>query len=80
MKHSISHLLLFFLCFTLGINAQESFFTLQPTLTPNGETIIFSYQGDLWKVASSGGDAFRLTAMDGNEMKQAQMFLQTVNG
>ena len=67
MKHSISHLLLFFLCFTLGINAQESFFTLQPTLTPNGETIIFSYQGDLWKVASSGGDAFRLTAMDGNE-------------
>ena len=69
MIHFKKELFLALFCFILGINAQsqESFFTLQPTLTPNGETIIFSYQGDLWRVATNGGDAFRITAMDGNE-------------
>ncbi|PQJ78385.1 S41 family peptidase [Polaribacter porphyrae] len=54
---------------TISVFSQKNnpHFTLKPTLTPDGSTVIFSYQGDLWKVASSGGDAFRLTAMDGTE-------------
>ena len=59
----------FFLFFGILTHAQNGavFFTQKPTLTPDGATIIFSFQGDLWKVASNGGEAFRLTAMQGVE-------------
>lgn len=42
-------------------------FASHPTLSPDGNTIIFSYDGDLWKVATNGGEAYRITAMEGNE-------------
>ncbi|MCK0132544.1 S41 family peptidase [Flavobacteriaceae bacterium F08102] len=45
----------------------EPYFTLTPTLTPDGQTIIFSYESDLWKVPTTGGNAERITAMDGDE-------------
>jgi len=32
-----------------------------PAISPDGTTIVFSYQGDLWKVATDGGDAVPLT-------------------
>ena len=55
-------------CATLSFSQKNNpYFTLKPTLTPDGDTVIFSYQGDLWKVSSDGGDALRLTAMDGSE-------------
>ncbi|WP_298422529.1 S41 family peptidase [uncultured Kordia sp.] len=44
-----------------------AYFTLKPTLTPNAKHVIFSYEGDLWKVSSDGGEANRLTAMEGVE-------------
>ncbi len=54
------------------MNAQQKnfdavHFTLKPTLTPDAKHVIFSYEGDLWKVSSDGGEAFRLTAMQGVE-------------
>ena len=45
------------------------YFTSFPTLTPDGSTIIFSYESDLWKVPSNGGNATRLTAMQGAETR-----------
>lgn len=65
------HYYFLFLC-SLVLNvtiahAQETYFQIDPTLTPDGQTIIFSYDGDLWKVPATGGDAFRLTAMQGEE-------------
>jgi len=71
MKSLISILSLYCLLVTNGVLAQnnEPYFTLSPTLTPDGQTIIFSYQSDLWKVAVDGGNAERLTAMEGNENK-----------
>ena len=35
--------------------------TLDPALSPDGSTIAFSWQGDVWTVPSSGGMARRLT-------------------
>jgi len=59
----------FLMLFSVAIFSQNNnvHFTLRPTLTPDGNTVIFSFEGDLWKVSSNGGDAFRLTAMDGTE-------------
>ena len=32
-----------------------------PSLSPNGQSIVFSWQGDLWLAPSSGGNAVRIT-------------------
>ncbi|WP_084221620.1 S41 family peptidase [Winogradskyella sp. PG-2] len=65
MYHSIFILISFL--FSGIISAQDTFFQMDPSLSPDGETIVFSYDGDLWKVASSGGEASRITAMKGEE-------------
>lgn len=67
MKHHFLLPILVFFFFSFTLTAQETYFQIDPTLTPDGQTIIFSYDGDLWKVPSKGGEAFRLTAMEGDE-------------
>jgi tricorn protease len=47
--------------------SQEVYFASYPTLTPDGKTIIFSYEGDLWKTDLNNSVAARLTAMQGEE-------------
>ncbi|MES2004636.1 MAG: S41 family peptidase [Bacteroidota bacterium] len=53
----------------MGSNAQpsEAFFLSSPCLSPDGQTVVFSFEGDLWKAAVSNGEAVRLTAMQGYE-------------
>ena len=59
---------LFFLVATIVCYGQGNvYFASTPSLSPDGSEVVFSYEGDLWKVPSSGGTALRLTAMDGNE-------------
>lgn len=70
MKHlklNVSLLVTFLLTYLVHAQSKDTYFTLNPTLTPNAEYVIFSYEGDLWKVPTMGGNAFRLTAMEGNE-------------
>lgn len=40
---------------------------MDPSLSPNGEQISFSYQGDIWTVSAEGGRADRLTIHEGYE-------------
>jgi tricorn protease len=42
---------------------------LQPEISPNGNAIAFSYQGDIWTVDSAGGRADRLTIHEGYESR-----------
>ncbi len=63
--------LLFFAVFATTVFAKaqssEVYFASYPTLTPDGKTVIFSYEGDLWKVDIGNPVAVRLTAMQGEE-------------
>jgi len=47
--------------------AQQSslYFAAYPALTPDGNTLIFSYDGDLWSSGLNGNSTNRLTAMQG---------------
>jgi tricorn protease len=49
----------------LGAFAQSAALWLRyPAISPDGKTIVFSYQGDLYKVAADGGTATLLTTSD----------------
>ncbi|MCT2564539.1 S41 family peptidase [Chryseobacterium herbae] len=53
----------------IQISAQEkSYFLSSPSLSPDGKTAYFAYDGDIWKVDSNGGNAARITALDGEEI------------
>ncbi|MDR6489547.1 Tol biopolymer transport system component/C-terminal processing protease CtpA/Prc [Chryseobacterium vietnamense] len=67
MKKSIISLLTAFSI--IGISAQEkSYFLSSPSLSPDGKTAYFAYDGDIWKADSNGGNASRITALDGEEI------------
>src|SRR5262249_28603077 len=38
---------------------------VQPRLSPDGKNIVFSYQGSIWRIASTGGTMKRLAAVPG---------------
>jgi len=53
----------------LGAQEQIPHFLTYPTLTPDGSQAIFCFEGDLWQVSTEGGTAYRLTAMEGEEVR-----------
>ena len=47
---------------TVAANAAEPALWLRyPAISPDGQTVAFSYRGDLWKVPATGGQATQLT-------------------
>ena len=63
--------LLIAIAFFLPVNlfAQgQTYFAAYPALTPDAQTIVFSYDGDIWKVPVKGGLASRITGMQGEEI------------
>ncbi|HLW51156.1 MAG TPA: LpqB family beta-propeller domain-containing protein [Sphingobacteriaceae bacterium] len=64
--------ILFYLSFwMLGSTAYAqgpAYFASHPTLSPDGKTIVFSFEGDLWQTDIQGNEARRLTALQGEEI------------
>ncbi|MBU1819901.1 MAG: PDZ domain-containing protein [Bacteroidetes bacterium] len=63
---------LLFTCCILGqsysVSAQTTPTWLRyPSLSPDGKTIVFTYKGDLWKVAAAGGTAIPLTLHEAHD-------------
>ncbi len=53
-----------------GISAQaqqDPLWLRYPAISPDGKNIVFSYKGDLYKVASSGGEATALTLHEAHD-------------
>ncbi|MBC6410986.1 MAG: PD40 domain-containing protein [Ekhidna sp.] len=53
------------LLISLAVSAQE--LILKPSISPDGTEILFSFQGDIWRVSSTGGRADRLTIHEAYE-------------
>lgn len=60
-------IILLILCLSLPLflNAIEPHFMKDPAISPDGSTICFSYMSDLWLVPFEGGEAKRLTDIEG---------------
>lgn len=53
---------------SLAAVAQEPvYFLSNPSLSPDGNTVVFCFEGDIWKAAVADGKATRITAMQGYE-------------
>ncbi|MEL7119073.1 MAG: S41 family peptidase [Bacteroidota bacterium] len=66
-KRIIGTVVCFFLL-TLGINAQSDIQLLRfPSISPDGNQVAFSYQGDIWTSNANGGTAMRMTIHESYE-------------
>src|SRR6266536_4636594 len=70
MKPKLLLNLLLFISYCLNAQTKEVYFLSQPCLTPDGQTVIFSFEGDLWKANVKDGNATRLTGMQGYETNE----------
>lgn len=58
------YLIAIVLLFTVGVSAkadQPVRIVENPSLSPDGSTVLFDYRGDIWQVSSQGGRAQRIT-------------------
>jgi tricorn protease len=74
LRKSLPVLILITLCLTPLLSADEILYARYPSLSPDGQTIAFTYMGDIWTVASTGGDttggvASRLTIHDAEDIR-----------
>ncbi len=67
MKSAIAICAFFFAGTAAFAQAGNTYFLSQPSLTPDGQTVVFSFEGDIWQASVTDGQATRLTAMQGNE-------------
>ena len=51
----------------IGASAATPMWLRDVKISPDGTQILFTYKGDIYKVATEGGEATRLTALDSYE-------------
>jgi len=61
--------LLIFVLTSLGMAQSNEPFARFPAISPDGSTIAFSYQGDIWSVPAEGGRAWRMTVHEAYEAR-----------
>lgn len=66
MKRTFT-LLAFSLLTFLSFSQTEAKWLRYPAISPNGETIVFTYQGDLYKVETKGGLAYPITVHEARD-------------
>jgi tricorn protease len=70
MMKRLLPLLLCCCLYSLAVAQQNDlYFAEHPSLSPDASTLYFSYDGDIWQVPAQGGQALRITAMDGVETR-----------
>ena len=55
-------MLIFWLTATTVVNAGRVQLVTDANLSPDGKTLLFAYRGDIWRVATAGGEAQRVTS------------------
>lgn len=62
-------LLLLYFGYSKPATAQTApYFISHTAISPDGSTVVFSFESDLWQVPSAGGTASRITALPGDEI------------
>ncbi len=59
------------LLMSTSLFALEPHFMQKPAISPDGNTVCFSYMSDLWTIPFEGGEAKRLTVSKGNDTNPA---------
>jgi len=68
MKHIISFLFAFIVLSSVSAFGQDNPLWLRyPAISPDGQTVLFEYKGDIWSVSSAGGTAVPLTLSESYE-------------
>jgi len=67
MKYVISGILLLLCCASWSAAQTAYPLVRYPAISPNGQTVAFSFQGDIWTVPTNGGRAMRLTIHEAYE-------------
>ena len=66
---TLSLAIIILLILVASSSADEINYARYPALSPNGQTIAFTYMGDIWTVSSTGGNAQRLTVHDAEDIR-----------
>lgn len=69
MRYLLFFLLLSSIATTGHSQEKGPFFLSNPCLNPDGSAVVFTFEGDLWRADTKGGQATRLTAMPGYESR-----------
>ena len=67
MKFAISVALIVFACLAAAGAENSPLWLRYPAISPDGQTLLFAYKGDIWSVPAAGGNAIPLTLSESYE-------------